>query len=205
MRTKILVSLFSVALCLSAAGDQEALISDIDQSRTETILTHNQLVANLEALVALTEQKEGDLRPAYETFQKSLAATREAEERTQKRVKMLTEAGKTHFYGWEEDIKSIKDSTIQRRAHARLADMVERWNRMVRELRQALDQFEPLLSYMSDIDTALSYDLTEDGLRSIRGAANSAVRTYQTLQEHVQGAVTELEGMAKELSPVVPE
>src|SRR5688572_32686934 len=71
---------FAAGACSALFAGQEALAAAIQQSRSETILTHNELVANLKALNALVDQKQGDLRPAFNAYQESLKGTRAASE-----------------------------------------------------------------------------------------------------------------------------
>jgi hypothetical protein len=206
MKSRLLLSLIPLFTMISAplpAAPQEAIIADIAQTRNETVLTHNELAANLQALIALPTQKEGDLRPALEAFKAGLPKTKAARIRTTERVATLIAAGQKHFASWQTDIESITDREIKRHAVARLEATRRRWSEVVAALQDSVQQFDPLLSYLHDIDTALSYDLTAGGISSVRGATESATRSFQRIQSNVTRAVTELEKLAKELGSVL--
>jgi hypothetical protein len=159
--------------------------------------------ANLKGLLALTKQREGDLRPTFEAFQAGLPKTKVARERTVERIAKLIADGQKHFSLWQADVETIANKDIKKRAVGRLQDTRQRWSEVVSALQDSVTQFEPLLGYLHDINTALSYDLTADGVRSVRGAADSATDTFDNIQRHVLRAVTELEKMAKELGSVI--
>jgi hypothetical protein len=185
---------------LSAA--QEELFAAIQEARTETILTHNELVASLKTLDALINQKEGDLRPAYDSFKAGLAKTREASERTQKRVAVLRENGDRHFATWKGDIEQIQDKGIRDRAMKRLDKNQKSWNSAATALEQVSAQFPTLLGYLADVEKALSYDLNTEGVKSVRGAARNAASTFDGIQKHVGKAITDLEAMITDLSSI---
>ncbi len=196
-----LVTLVSGAFSL-AIGSQEELAAAIQQSRTETILTHNELVSSIKALDALTTQKEGDLRPAFEAFRAGLVQTRVASERTQKRVGILNETGEKYFAAWQADVEKIKDEGIRTRAIKRLDKTRKSWTQVATSLKDATVQFPALGGYLDDIEKALTYDLTTEGVKSVRGAAKSASGAFGQIQGMVQRAVAELEQMSADMSTV---
>lgn len=205
-----IASLFRIALVTSAIGasvalfaGQEALTASIHQARSETILTHNELVANLKALNALLDQKQGDLRPAYEAFTASLKGTRGASERTAGQVAALQGEGEKHFATWQAEVETISDEGIRARAMKRLAAARANWNGAATALQEATVQFPALLGYLNDIEKALSYDLTPDGVKSVRGASRSANDAFGHIQRLTQKAVSELDELLASMSSVV--
>lgn len=184
-------------------GGQEELLAAIQQTRNETVLTHNQLVANLKALNALVDQKSGDLRPAFTAFTAGLKDTREASDRTTKRAAMLQADGDKHFAVWHSEVEQIKDEGIRARALKRLDAARKNWYGAASAIQEATTQFPALLGYLTDIEKALSYDLTTEGVKSVRGAARSANESFGSIQSLTQKAVGELEEMAGAMSSVI--
>lgn len=191
---------FAAGACSALFAGQEALAASIKESRTETILTHNELVANLNALNALVSQKEGDLRPAYVAFTDSLKGTRAASERTIKRVAGLQAEGEKHFSTWQAEVETINDEGIRNRALKRLAAAKANWNGAANALQEATVQFPALLGYLADIEKALSYDLTPAGVKSVRGASQSANDAFTRIQSLTQKAVNELDELTASMS-----
>jgi hypothetical protein len=207
MKTTKMLGLALITLGLSASpalfAGQEELAAAIQQSRTETILTHNELVANLKALDALVNQKEGDLRPAFTAFKAGLTVTREASARTVKRAALLKQDGDKYFATWKAEVAEIKDAAIKERAMKRLDGTNKGWNAVSASLQEATVQFPALLGYLSDIEKALNYDLTPDGVKSVRGASRSAVDSFGKIQGQVKNAVAELEKMSEDMSSMI--
>ena len=199
---------FTVAGLVAAASSalfagQQELAAAIQQSRSETILTHNELVANLKALNALVDQKEGDLRPAFEAFTGSLKGTRAASDRTIKRVAALQGEGEKHFSVWQAEVETINDEGIRNRAMKRLSAARANWNGAAAALQEATVQFPALLGYLNDVEKALSYDLTPEGVKSVRGAARSANDAFGRIQGLTQKAVGELDELAAAMSSTI--
>jgi Protein of unknown function (DUF2959) len=194
---------FAAGACSALFAGQEALAASIQQTRNETVLTHNELVANLKALNALVGQKEGDLRAAYEAFTGSLKGTRDAADRTTKRVAALQGEGEKHFSTWQSEIESINDKGIRERALKRLTAAKNNWNGAAAALQEATTQFPALLGYLADIEKALSYDLTVDGVKSIKGAAQSANDSFGRIQELTQKAVGQLDELTASMSSTI--
>lgn len=201
LRTAIAVLVTGAASSLFA--NQEELLAAIQQVRNETVLTHNQLVTNLKALNALVDQKSGDLRPAYTAFTAGLKDTRAAADTTSKRVASLQADGEKHFTTWKSEVDQIKDNGIRARALKRLDDARRNWNGAATALQEATVQFPALLGYLADIEKALSYDLTTEGVKSVRGAARSANESFGTIQGLTQKAVGELEEMTAAMSSMI--
>jgi len=193
---------FAAGACSALFAGQEALIASIQQARSETILTHNELVANLKALNALVGQKEGDLRPAYEAFTASLKGTRGASDRTTQQVAALHGEGEKHFAIWQAEVETISDEGIRTRALKRLAAAKANWNGAAAALQEATVQFPALLGYLNDIEKALSYDLTPDGVKSVRSASRSANDAFGHIQELSQKAVGQLDELLASMSSV---
>jgi len=199
---RIALAAFAIGACSTLFGGQEALAGAIQQARNDTVLTHNELVANLKALDALVSQKEGDLRPAYAAFTASLPGTRAAADRTTKQVAQLKGDGEKHFSTWQAEVETIKDDGIRNRAIKRLTAARKNWDGAAGALQEATVQFPALLGYLADIEKALNYDLTADGVKSIRGASRSANDSFARIQGLVQKAVSELDELAASMSSI---
>jgi methyl-accepting chemotaxis protein len=204
MKIASLLRLTLAAFALGAGsalfGAQEELAAAIQQARNETIATHNDLIVNIKALNALVAQKEGDLRPAYEAFTASLKGTRAAAEHTAQRVQLFHEGGDKHFATWQQEIQTIKDDGIRGRAVKRMTAARKNWDGAGAALQEATTQFPSLLGYLADIEKALSYDLTADGVKSVRGAAQSANDTFGRIQQLTEKAVSELDELTASMS-----
>ena len=194
---------FAATACSALFAGQQELAASIQQSRSETILTHNELVANLKALNALVAQKDGDLRPAHDAFTASLKGTRAASDRTLKRVAALQGEGEKHFSVWQAEVETIKDDGIRNRALKRLGAARTNWNGAAAALQEATVQFPALLGYLNDIEKALSYDLTPEGVKSVRGAAQSANDAFGRIQGLTQKAVGQLDELAAAMSSTI--
>src|SRR5262245_35483045 len=91
---------FAVLLASAAQANQEKLAQSIRDARLETTRTSTQLKSTLGVLNALTAQKKGDLRPAYNAFCAELPKTEAAAALTRQRVQWMAGDGRQYFKDW---------------------------------------------------------------------------------------------------------
>jgi hypothetical protein len=67
-------------------------------------------------------------------------------------------------------------------------------------LVQAADKFKPFLSDLSDIQKALSTDVTEGGVKALRSTVKSANWNHRFVDKAINSALKEMKTMEKALS-----
>lgn len=190
-------------LALLAAGNmragQQELAAAIGETRGEVMQTRDQLQATVDTIDALTKQKSGDMRPAYDKFVAARAKTQTAADITRNRAdKMSSEAG-THFSTWQKEIDGIANASVKKKAQRRLESVQRSYNKVLAQLKEAAGRFRPLLSDLTDIEKALSNDLTPGGVKSVRSSVNDARWNLKSARSATYDALNELASMEKSL------
>ena len=99
---------------------QSELAGSVDEIRLETIHTRDQLQATVDALDALTKQKSGDLRPAYDKFVDEWQKTHDAADQTVARASDMESASKDYFGTWQTEIAGISNDSLRSKSQRRL-------------------------------------------------------------------------------------
>ncbi len=198
-------SLFVIGLTLmlpfaTQAGGQDQLATSIRDARGETIRTSDQLKATLTALTALTKQKEGDLRPAYNSFAAEIPKTDAAANSTRTRARWMSSDGRQYFADWQNTINGIANSSLQKKAQKRLDKVKASYDKVEASLQLAAEKFNPFLSDLKDIQKTLSTDVTPGGVKAVKGTVRSANWNHQYVDKAVKAAIKEMDRMEKELS-----
>jgi len=206
MRTTIptlptVVAVLSLLATATLRADQQLLENSIKEVRAETLRTKQQLESTLGALNTLTAQAKGDLRPAYQAFAAEIPKTQAASDWTRSRVKSMNENGQKYFDGWQKELDGISNQSLRKKAQSRMDSVKKSYNKVIASLTTASEKFAPFLSDLSDIQKTLANDITPGGIKAIRGTVNSANWNYKSVNRAVNEALTEMDKMAKALSP----
>lgn len=182
------------------AASQQQLATSISDARGEAIRTHEQLNSSLQALNALTKQSSGDLRPAYDAFAAEIPKTETAAQTTRTRLAWMQGDGQRYFEGWQADINTISNDSLRKKAQKRLNSVKKSYDNVAAELKEAGDKFTPFLSDLKDVQKTLANDVTQGGVKAVKGTVRSANWNYKSVNGSISDALDEMKKMEKALS-----
>lgn len=201
MRKNILLTVSLMTLLATALPAQEQLARSIQDARTETIRTSEQLKDTLTALNALTQQKEGDLRPAFNTFAAAVTNTATAAATTASRAQWMDSDGQKYFKDWQDTVTTISNPSLRKKSQKRLDAARGDFDDVKKELKEAAEKFKPFLADLGDIKKTVAMDVTASGVKSVRGTVRSANFNYGSVNRAINSAIKEMDKMVKDLSP----
>jgi chromosome segregation ATPase len=202
MKKHFTLTLALTALLATAVqGSQEQLASSIKDARGEATRTLEQLKTTLDSLTALTKQKSGDLRPAYNTFTTEIPKTQAAATWTQTRLKWMESDGQSYFDGWQKTVDGIANASLRKKAQKRLDAARKSYDKVGSSLRTAGEKFNPFLSDLADIQKVLANDLTASGIKNVKSTVSDANWRYKFVHSAIASALKEMDKMEKSLSP----
>jgi len=202
MKKQTLFMIGLVTLLASATqASQEQLARSIRDAHVETRRTSDQLKATLAALNALTKQKTGDLRPAYNTYCAEVSRTEAAAAWTRTRVTWMASDGRKYFKDWQNTVNGIANESLRKKAQKRLNSVQESYDKVEASLKLAGEKFKPFLSDLADIQKALATDVTAGGVKAMKSTVKSANWNHQYVDKSVKSALKEMDKMEKALSP----
>jgi septal ring factor EnvC (AmiA/AmiB activator) len=201
MKKQIIITFGLAALLASATqASQEQLAKSIQEARLEASRTTEQLKATLTSLNALTAQKKGDLRPAYDAFCSEVTKTDAAAGWTRTRVQWMGGDGRKYFQDWQTSINGIANESLRKKSQKRMDAVRKDYDKVEASLVQAGDKFRPFLSDLSDIQKALATDVTAGGVKAIKSTVSSANWNLQYVDKAVKSALKNMDKMQKALS-----
>jgi hypothetical protein len=204
MRRQILLVIgLATLLTPVMQASQEQLATSIKEARLEAGRTSDQLKATLDALTALTKQKEGDLQPAFKAFTAEAAKTETAANWTRTRVDWMAGDGQEYFTGWQKTIDGIANESLRKKAQKRLDTVRKSYDKVGASLKNGAEAFKPFLSDLADIQKALSKDVTPGGVKAVKGVVRDANWRYESVSFAITSALKEMQKMEKALSSEV--
>ena len=202
MKKKILLMIGLATLLASTtqAYSQEQLAKSIQDARTETARTSQQLKETMSALNALAGQTQGDLRPAYIAFAAAVTNTVSAAATTAARVQWMDGDGQNYFKNWQDTVASIANQSLRKKSQKRLEAVRADFDEVKKELKEASVKFKPFLSDLADIQKTVAMDVTAAGVKSVRSTVKSANWNHQSVNRAINSALKEMDKMEKSLS-----
>lgn len=202
MKKNLLVMIGLATLLVSTTqASQEQLARSIRDTQLETIRTDTQLKATLEAINALTAQKEGNLRPAYNAYSSEVTKTGDAARWTATRARWMATDGKAYFQDWQKTVNGIANESLRKKSQKRLDAVKANYDKVEASLQEASERFKPFLSDLADIQKALATDVTAGGVKAIKSTVRSANWNHQYVDKAIKAALKEMSKMEKALSP----
>jgi len=198
-RTLFVIGLATL-LASATQASQEQLAKSIQDAHLETARTTEQLKATLSALNALTAQKKGDLRPAYNAFCAEVPKTEAAAAHTRTRVQWMAGDGLKYFKDWQKTIDGIANDSLRKKAQKRMDAVKKSYDKVEASLVQAGEKFRPFLSDLTDIQKFLATDVTAGGVKAIKSTVSSANWNLQFVDKAAKDALKEMDKMQKALS-----
>jgi hypothetical protein len=201
-RLAVTFGLATMMAATSFAG-QEALVKSVGDALTEGNATKGQLAATMTSLNTLLATKPGDdLRPAYQAYVENVDKTKQAAGVTKARVDQMNGDSSNYFSTWKSDNASISNPDLKKVANKRLDSVQKDYRSSLASLQLASGKFAPFISDLTDIQTALSNDLTANGLKAAKGVFKKANKDHAAVQKEIDNAVHHLSATQASLSPV---
>ena len=208
--TKRLITGRGLALTLGLAAlmgtiayaGQEALMKSVGDALAEANATKGQLAATMSSLNRLLATKPGDdLRPAYQAYIENVDKTKKDAETTKQRVAQMNGDSANYFSSWKSDNETISNQQLRKVATKRLEEVQKGYSSSLASLQAGAGKFVPFLSDLSDIQTALSNDLTANGLKAAKGVFKKANHDHEEVQKEIEKAIKQLTATQTSLSP----
>jgi hypothetical protein len=137
---------------------------------------------SLAALDDLVNQPALDLRPQFNRFSTSVDRLVDASHHAEKTARQANEKSVDYFQDWDKELVSIKYDAVREQSVSRKTQVSNEFNTLNQRYRENQAVVGPLISYLQDIRTALSTDLTAGGIQSVKPLAQNAEQNARKVQ-----------------------
>jgi len=207
MKTVKLTTLTALALALatgfaSAAGYKQADKTGeaINTLRTDVSNIKIAVDNSMKALDALAATASTNPRKAFEQFAKSVDKVEDAAEDAKKHAEKMRAKGAEYFKDWEKQLSEVKSEEIRKLATERRAKLQETFGNIRKVTDEAKAAFTPFLANLKDLRTALSADITVQGIDAAKGIFLKTKTSGAEVQKHLDGLITELNSVVASIT-----
>jgi len=181
-----------------AAASMQKLATDVQVEEQAMELT----VTTLKDLLA---EPNGDLRPPFKRFSKSVDRLIATAQRTQNTGRCMREKNAAYLQAWDQELQTIDYQHIRDLSEARRTEVTNRVETVNRRYQESQDAVQPLISYLLDIRKALSTDLTPSGFDSLKGIVQNADDSVAKVQTALEALTAELTNSSARMASVVSQ
>lgn len=130
----------------------------------------------------LISTPSGDLRPQFENFNLAVNRLMDASDRAEKSAAQASKKSAEYFKSWDKDSAGIVYEVVRDQSVARKTQVSDELAAVNQHYHENQAVVEPLISYLKDIRTALSADLTARGVESVKAPAENARQNARKVQ-----------------------
>jgi Protein of unknown function (DUF2959) len=152
----------------AATGSQLVAAADKIVAGTTNIDT------TLSSLNDLVNNPSGDLVPKFKTYNDNVNNLKALTENVKQQVTDARVKGNQYFQAWDQQIAAIHNPDIKSASTDRKNAVMKEYSDLKRSFAVVQTSLNPFMSNLTDIQTALSTDLTAGGVASVKGAADAA-------------------------------
>jgi septal ring factor EnvC (AmiA/AmiB activator) len=187
------------ALAAESAEHAQEARAKIDATRTEVAKIRNQVALTLEELNRM--QKDSvELRAQFDLYAKELSKMEEQTKIAQERVAQMSEKGRAYFQSWEDSIKAIANKDIREQAQTRYDKRAKSYDKIVKAMTEARDEFKPFMSDLNDIKKLLDAELSRESVKSAGKLIKQANTHGGDVADSLKDVETELDRVSAELA-----
>jgi hypothetical protein len=162
------------------------------------------LDAVLAALTDLMNNPGSDIAPQFQQYSSALSTLESLTKSVSGHANAMQQDGIDYFRKWDEQLATIENDGIRTRSLDRKIAVAARFEEVRANYVQTTAEFDPFMSDLKDIRTALATDLTAGGLRSIEGLASKANRIGRPLRDSLVALSRECKVLGAALSSANP-
>jgi hypothetical protein len=153
----------------------------------------------LASLSAVSSSK--NLVPDTKTFNAQVEELRYTAEAAKKRAEAMKESQDAFVQKWQEEMSTINDPALKSTLEQRRDAVRTHFNRVKSAGQSVRDAYTPFMDRLTEIQKALSIDLTPQTVTSIRPVTDRAQSDGQMLKQKLQALQAELDAIQAGLSP----
>ncbi len=197
--------LLVVAGCASPGYEKACNTSSSLEKDARRIEKGNvQLDAVLATLSDLASNPAAEMGPQFKKFSASVDKLDLLDRDVTSHVTAMQKDGAAYFHQWDVEIAKIQNEDIRTRSADRKAVVSSQFSKLKASYVQAKADFDPFMSDLKDIRTALAMDLTAGGIASVNSPIMKANKDVLPLHQSLDSLATDFKQLGVSISSSTP-
>ncbi|MBD3587057.1 DUF2959 domain-containing protein [Salinimonas sp. HHU 13199] len=196
----------SLALTVSLAGCQSAyysaweqvgvekrdiMVDRVEDAKESQEEAQEQFSSALEEFSALVNFDGGDLEDVYNSLNDEYEDSKSAAEDVSNRINKVQSVAEALFDEWEEELDEYENTTLRRESESKLRQTRQRYEDMLRAMRNAEGKMDPVLQRLQDNVLYLKHNLNANAIGALQGELTTIRGDVDTLLAEMSKAISE--------------
>lgn len=192
--------------CASPSYEKADGASSSLQKAATAINTESRAIdATMNALDDMVNKPAADLRPQFVRFNASLNWLEDSSKRAEEAANEANKKSQEYFQTWDKEVATIRYEAVRDQSVSRKTQVSDELNTVDQRYHQNQGVVEPLISYLRDIRTSLSVDLTAGGISAVRPLAENAQQNARKVQSALAQLSDDLADSGARMSALVSQ
>lgn len=179
---------------------KQKAVSSIEEFHKELSKNLIQITETLSALNQIGKTGEGDLYKPYHHFVKQMNRTTDNSLSMSKHAENMTTKGREYFDTWEKELTDIMNAELRAQGAERRSELSKSFYRITSLAQEVQMTYQPFISDLTDIKTALGNDLTPRGMISMNPYITKANERGEIVMIKLQALADEVDRVTNALS-----
>ncbi|MGY5453154.1 DUF2959 domain-containing protein [Agarivorans sp. MS3-6] len=162
---------------------REILVDRVEEAQESQQDAQQQFTSALEQLKSLTQFDGGDLEAVYDDVNEQYQDSKAAAETVSERIDEVDSVAEALFDEWQEELEQYQSTSLKAESKQQLNDTRKRYAAMLKAMRRAEAQMQPVLSRLNDNQLYLKHNLNA---RAIGAVGKEFTRLEQEVADVIQ-------------------
>ncbi|MEY2467139.1 MAG: hypothetical protein QOD03_1660 [Verrucomicrobiota bacterium] len=193
---------FGLAGCATAYRPGTVAANSMQMAATEIQIECNHFNGAIESLDNLVNHPAADLRPQFNSYNKSVDRLYKSVERVENAVSRMQKKNAENLENWDKQLATLNYGITRDVSETRKKEVSDQLAAIQLRYVKTREVVLPVLAYFEDIRKILGADLTVSGLQAARPVANNAMNNGRKMQLALLDLSNQLENSDRSLSPL---
>lgn len=180
-----LVTVIALLGCQSAQyadHKRNVLVNRVEDARESQAEAQEQFTSALGQFRAIVNINDGgDLEEQYDRLNDEVQNSEAAAEEVRERIDSIEEVAEDLFDEWEDELDDYASPNMRRESRQQLTQTQQRYNELIRVMRDAEHRMDPVMNNMRDQVLHLKHNLNTRAIRSMQSEVSSINRDIDEL------------------------
>ncbi len=170
---------------------RDILVSRVKTAKETQEKTKEQFASALDAFIAVSNYKGGDLEKTYRTLNNEYEASKRRAEDLKDRIDKVEGVAEALFDEWEDEIDSYQSARLKADSKRKLRSTRSRYEPMIKAMRRAEGTLEPVILAFRDQVLYLKHNLNARAVAALKGEVASVEQDIKVLITEMQTSIDE--------------
>ena len=194
-------ALFSAGCATRGYEKAEATSDAVTAASAQADLTLRQIDDATASLHLLADNPPVDLKTPLEQYRARVAALERSVAQLREQTDDMAKQGRNYFDTWDQRLSQMQNEDIRARSAARQQEVASRFTDIQRRYQDSRRALEVLMPNLRDIQSALSIDLTPQGVQGVREVVAQTDRNATAAREALRTLSEGLRSLGSTLRP----